>query len=470
MEYSDNNLRQLFVGVEQSVPLLDGRERTYVNFDNAATTPPFKSVVESIDSMLPYYAGVHRGTGFKSMLSTEVFDCCRSVVSDFLGADPRDHVVIFVRNTTDAVNKLAHHIQLQPDERVLTTIIEHHSNLLPWSILQKVEYLITTDEFGIPDFTHMEEILLKHKGKVKLVAVCGASNVTGCIPPHTYIAGMAHKYDAFFFIDAAQLAAHRKIDMGPPGGKESIDFVAFSGHKLYAPFGAGALIGPRDFFKRLHPDVVGGGAVELVTLEDVTWASLPEKEEAGTPNLIGILAMARALQQLNEIGFDVITAHEEKIVNYALERLKTIPQVQIFGNPGPCPSGKRSAVIPIAVQGIPHSKLAAILGYEWGIGVRHGCFCAHPYIIRLLNITEQQLDEYRRHIRDGKHDQLPGFVRLSFALYNTIEEIDYLIHALEEIIAKGPRAVYEEDPSTGEFVPHDYRYDFKRYFPVSTNK
>lgn len=460
------DFRNLFIGIDQKIPLLDGSVRLYTNFDNAATTPSFRAVNDAVNKMLPYYAGVHRGTGFKSLLSTFVFDTCREIVSRFVSADHNYHVVIFSRHTTDAINKVCHHLDLQPDEKVLTTVMEHHSNLLPWIQRGQVDVFNTTDEHGIADFQSLEKKLEQHRGKVRLVAITGTSNVTGCIPPIYEIARTAHAYDAMVLVDAAQLAAHRPIIMGSQGKPESIDFVAFSAHKMYAPFGSGALIGPRDFFRKHPPDIVGGGAVELVTLDEIFWTEPPEKEEAGTPNLLGIVALAAAIKTLMTVSFDSIIRHEHLLTQRLLEGLHKVPHIKIYGYPDFCPAERRSAVVPIIADNIDHSLLAAILGYEWGIGVRHGCFCAHPYILHLFHIDDKALQAYKKQIALGDHRNLPGFVRISLALYNTIEEIDYFIEAMNSIVTKGPSANYIEDPRTGEYHPQGFSYNFPDYSPV----
>lgn len=462
------NPRELFIGVDQQVPLLNGTFRTYVNFDNAATTPPFRSVVEAIESILPFYAGVHRGTGFKSLFSTQLYEHCRQIVARFVNADPQRQVVIFTRNTTDAINQICHHLVLQPDEFVLTTVMEHHSDLLPWWLRGQVDYVRITDDVGALDINHLQQKLEQHKGKVRLVAICGASNVTGFVPPIAQIARLVHSYDALLLIDAAQLVAHRRVNMNPPATEEAIDFLAFSAHKMYAPFGIGVIVGPKTFFENRHPAIVGGGTIEFVTLEEVEWAEPPEKEEPGTPNLIGVVALTKAIEMLLQIGFPYIEEHERQLTSYFLQQLREIPEVIIYGDSDPQLRIDRIGVIPINLQQMEHGLLASILGYEWGIGVRHGCFCAHPYIMSLLKLSRAEIQYYRqkRHQKDLKG--IPGFVRISLGLYNTIEEIDYFIEALQHIIRTGPQARYRFVPQTGEYFPENFNYNFSVHFPFKT--
>jgi cysteine desulfurase/selenocysteine lyase len=452
--------RDLFVGLDEEAPLFDGSRRTYVNLDNAATTPPFRAVIEHLNQCVQWYSSVHRGTGFKSLVSTHAFGRCRQRVSEFLGADPNYHAVVFCSNATDAINRLCCRMQLNGDDVVLATIIEHHSNLLPWRFQARMDHVKATWPDGSLDLDHLEERLRHHKGKVRLVAVTGASNVTGTLPPLREIARVVHEHGAQLLVDASQLVAHRRIVMGESSDPGRIDFLAFSGHKMYAPFGSGGLVGPRAFFEQGRPDFVGGGAIDLVTLDDVEWADLPDKEEAGTPNLIGICAMAKAAETLESLGMDNVAAHEKSLTRYALDRLGRTGGIRVFGTIDPADDEKRLGVIPLLAEGYTHGHLAAILGYEWGIGVRNGCFCAQPYVGHLLGISEEEFQRFLDASRNGQRGERPGFVRVSLALYNTEREIDYLAEALESILAHGPKGSYELDPKTHEYAPVGFSYDF----------
>ncbi len=315
------DLRREIVGIDTTVPLLDGTERRYVFLDNAASTPSFRPVLRCVEEFLPWYSGVHRGTGFKSLLATEVFDAAHDVVGAFVGADPETQTVIFMKNTTDCINKLANRAGLRPDDVVITTLMEHHSNDLPWRKHCRVIHLGVTEEGG-PDPGQLRRLLAEHTGRVKFVAITGASNISGvCTPVHD-IARWTHEAGARIVVDAAQLAPHRRVDMLPDDDPGHLDFVALSAHKMYAPFGTGALIGPKEFFENGEPDVVGGGVVEIVTLDHVEWNHPPHKEEAGTPNVIGGVALAAAIGVLQAVGMDAIAAHETALLEYAYAKLK----------------------------------------------------------------------------------------------------------------------------------------------------
>jgi cysteine desulfurase/selenocysteine lyase len=468
---SIDEMRRAVAGLDREVPLLDGKSHVYVNLDNAATTPPFYAVLRAVEDFAEWYSSVHRGAGFKSLLSTHVYERCRSVVAEFVGADLSHHAIIFTQNATDSLNKLCQRLILAPDEVILTTLMEHHSNLLPWRFRSarhcegQLDYVRIVREDGSLDLDHLVECLRKHNGRVRLVTVTGASNVTGFLPPIHEFARLAHAYGAQILVDAAQLIAHRRISLGAPDDPERIDFLAFSGHKIYAPFGTGVLIGPKEFFETGIPSSVGGGTVEIVAPDDIEWADVPEKEEAGTPNLLGALALARAIELLSTIGMDAVEEHERELTSYALARLGEIDGISIYGDSDPRLPRPRVGVIPIIAEGVHHALLAAALGYEWGIGVRHGCFCAQPYVMSLLGLTAREVEALLERVRAGDRSGLPGFVRVSLALYNTLEEIDYLAQALKEIRAHGPRGRYVVNRATGEYRPENSPLDFSTYFP-----
>jgi cysteine desulfurase / selenocysteine lyase len=459
MQPSTREFSDLFVGLDTSTPLLDGTSRRYVNLDNAATTPPFRAVVEHVERCSEWYSSVHRGTGYKSVVSTRALDLARERVTRFLGADPNYHVVIFCGYTTDALNRLCHRFPPDDNAVCLTTILEHHSNLLPWRFHGKIDHIRTKVPCGMLDLEDLENKLRHYNGRVRLVAVTGASNVTGLMPPLPLIARLAHQYGARFLVDASQLAAHRAIHMGRGDDPERIDFLALSGHKMHAPFGTGVLVGPRDFFDQGPPAVLGGGAVDIVTLDDVEWTHLPDREEAGTPNLLGIRAVAKAIEVLESIGMERIASHERELTARTILRLKKIPGIRIYGGCDLIDNTDRLAVIPLQSEKYHHALLAAILSYEWGIGVRSGCFCAHPYVEALLGIADEELAKLREQVRNGDHRNLPGFVRVSLGLYNTNEDVEYLATALETIHSEGPRGKYRQEPTTGDFVPDGFSYD-----------
>jgi selenocysteine lyase/cysteine desulfurase len=235
---------------------------------------------------------------------------------------------------------------------------------------------------------------------------------------------------------------------------------------MYAPYGTGALVGPTEIFARGTPDLVGGGTVACVTLEDVRWASPPGRDEAGSPNVVGAVAMAQAVLSLQEIGMDVLARHEAELTAHALRRLSEIGGVEVYGLTDPDQAAGRLGVVPFNVRGVAHHKVAAVLSFEGGIGVRNGCFCAHPYILYLLKVSGREAMRHQQDIIDGRRASLPGLVRISFGCYNTIEEVDHTVDVLAGIAAGDIEGEYEQDPGSGDYWPRGYEPEYGRYFAL----
>jgi selenocysteine lyase/cysteine desulfurase len=244
-----------------------------------------------------------------------------------------------------------------------------------------------------------------------------------------------------------------------------IDYLVFSAHKMYAPYGTGVLVGKKGIFLQGAPDLVGGGTVDVVTPDRVDWAGLPDKEEAGSPNVIGAVALAKTILCLQEIGMDALVAHECRLTGYLLQRLAALPAVKVYGISDPERAAEKTGVIPFAVAGLSHMLVAAILSAESGIGVRNGSFCAQPYIRHLLQIDPNQTEI---HCDDTSQirSQMPGLVRVSFGCYNTEAEIDYLIEALERIAKRRYQGKYRFDSATGSFAPREFAPPVSAYFSL----
>ncbi len=426
------------------MPCLDGIERPYRDLDCAASTPATERVAARVQSFLPWYSSVHRGAGMKSRLATSAYEAARDQVLTFAGRrHPRGHdVAILLRNTTEALNHLAYRLRLAPDDVVVTTVVEHHANLLPWGRVATRRFVECAADgtFGLDDVTRA----LDDGRRPSLLALSGASNVTGWLPPVAEICAAAHERGVPVVLDAAQLAPHRPLPTGP-------DFLAFSGHKLYAPFGAGTLIGPRATFADGDPFLAGGGAVDLVDIDEVIWTEPPEREEAGSPNVIGAVAFGEALVELGEIGWDAIVAHERALARRLRSGLAAIDGITLLG---PGLDTDTLAVGTFTVEGLHHALVAARLSAEWGIGVRHGCFCAHPYLLRLLGVGPEAVAEARRQVLAGHRAAIPGAVRASCGLGTSEEDVDALLSAVAEIAGGSASPVlYEQDPATGDFWP-----------------
>jgi selenocysteine lyase/cysteine desulfurase len=431
-------------GIE--VPLADGTQRRYVNLDCAASTQALEVVVTAVNDVLPWYSSVHRGAGHLSQVSTRLYEAARQAVGTFVGARPDDSVV-FVRNTTDAINHLAACLRIPAGATVLTTEIEHHANMLPWRRLGPVEHLPPPRS---PEalLASMEAALRSAGGRVAVVAVTGASNVTGEVMPVAEMARIAHAHGAIISVDAAQLAPHRTIDMAAMG----VDCLALSGHKMYAPFGTGALVVRTALVADAEPLLAGGGAVDFVTVDDVLWTGMPDRLEAGSPNVIGAIALGVAATTLSAVGMDNIAEHERDLlarVDAGFANLRGVTRLRLWDGP----DVDRLGVVTFTVDGLHHALVAAALSAEHAIGVRHGCFCAHPYITHLLGIDAAAADSVRSSLRRGERAGIPGAVRASFGIGTTERDIDAFIVAMAELMERGPRLAYAQDEHTGDFLP-----------------
>ena len=435
-----SSLPRSLVGDGVAVPCLDGRDRPYLNLDAAASTNALPAVGEAVQAFLPWYSSVHRGAGYKSRQATSAYEQARMAALQFAGRHPDgDDVAVICRNTTEAINHLAYRLRLEPDDVVVTTVVEHHANLLPWSRLCRRRY-VECDRHGTfsPD---QVAAAIDEGPPPRLVALTGASNVSGWEPDLAAIIELAHARGVPVLVDGAQLAPHGPLPA-------AADFVAWSGHKMYAPFGSGILIGPRRTFAEGDPFLAGGGAVDLVDLDEVAWTDPPEREEAGSPNVIGAVALHAAIDELTAIGWAEIGAHDIELAHRLRAGLAAIDGVRLLG-----PGDTRLPLAAFNIDRVPHPLVAARLSAEHGIGVRHGCFCAHPYLMRLLDLSHDEIDAYRHAVRAGDKRNIPGAVRASGGINTTTEDIDRFLGAVEQIIGTDPPVPYTQDPSTGDYWP-----------------
>src|SRR5918999_2025688 len=416
--------RLRLVGADVEVPIVPRGSTRYVNLDYAASAPALQAVHDAVEELLGWYSSVHRGAGFKSRASTAAYEGARESIRFFVNARD-DAAVIITRNTTDSINLLAG--TLPPGTHVVAFAGEHHANLLPWKRIG-VRYL-PVPESPAAALASLAATLeeLPHCEDPHLVAVTGASNVTGEIWPLAEIARVAHDNGARLLVDAAQLAPHAPIDMQ----RDAIDFLALSGHKLYAPYGAGALVGKRDWLSAGDPFLRGGGAVKLVTVDETLWADLPDRQEAGSPNVVGAVALGVACDTLAGVGVERIAGEEAELMTYARERLGAIQGFEhyhVWGSDHP-----RVGLLTFNLRGTPYDMLAAVLSAEHGSGIRHGCFCAHPLMIRLVQVADAEVHRLMEETRAGHHERLPGAARMSLGLGSTRTDIDALADALSSI-------------------------------------
>jgi selenocysteine lyase/cysteine desulfurase len=434
------------LGRDVTVPLVTGGEVTYAALDHAASAPALQRVWDDIAAYAPYYGSVHRGAGYLSQLSTDLFEQSRETVARFLGCRPEDEVV-FTRSTTDSLNLLA--AALPAGTRVFVFETEHHAALLPWQRADgaAVTYLPAprTPEQAVAAL----DVALHGAPKgPKLVCVTGASNVTGEIWPVRELAAAAHRHGARIVLDAAQLAPHHPVDIAAL----DVDWVAFSGHKLYAPFGAGVLAGRADWLREAEPYLAGGGATRKVARSgdriEVEWHEGAARHEAGSPNVIGVYAIASACKALTEAGFDALVARERDLLSRLRAGLAAIPAVRVLSLFGE--TSARVGVLSFVVQGWNSSHFAAALSAEYGIGVRDGLFCAHPLVRTLLGSEPDEPGEC------GAPDAAPGeqalnAIRVSFGVGTPDEHISRFLAAVGTLVRDG--AAWRYRTENGRCVP-----------------
>ncbi|MFE9455425.1 aminotransferase class V-fold PLP-dependent enzyme [Streptomyces californicus] len=433
------------LGQDVTVPLVTGGEVVYAALDYAASAPALQRVWDDVAAYAPYYGSVHRGAGYLSQLSTDLFENSRRTVAEFLGCRADDQVV-FTRSTTDSLNLLA--AALPADCQVFVYETEHHASLLPWRDA-RVTYLDAPRTPAQAVETLERALADRDPYGPALVCVTGASNVTGELWPVKELAAAAHAHGARIVLDAAQLAPHHPVDIA----ELDVDWVAFSGHKLYAPFGSGVLAGRADWLRGAEPYLAGGGASRKVSRRadggvDVDWHTTAARHEAGSPNVIGVYSIASACKALTEAGFDNLVAREQELVSRVRDGLAEVPEVQVlslFGDDAP-----RVGVISFVVRGWNSSHFAAALSAEYGIGVRDGLFCAHPLVRTLLGSDPQDPGEC------GAPEAEPGerslnAIRVSFGAGTPDEHIDRFLRAVSELVRDGARWNYRTED--GRCVP-----------------
>ncbi len=429
------------VGDGALVPCVDGQDRPYLSCDAAASTPALPAVVAAVEGFLPWYSSVHRGAGYKSQRATEAYEGARETALRFAGREGDDDVAIICRNTTEAINHLAYRLRFSAGDVVVTTVVEHHANMLPWSRAARCRYVECGRDgtFGAGDVARALEVTRRPGSSPSRVP---PTSPAGCRRWTSWWS--AHDRGVPVLVDAAQLAPHRPLPTGT-------DFIVWSGHKMYAPFRCRRAHGPRRAFAEGDPFLVGGGAVDLVDLDQVAWTEPPDREEAGSPNVVGAVALAAAIDQLGAVGWEALTGHDRELAGALRRGLAAIPGVRLLG---PDLGTETLPVATFTVDGISHALVAARLSAEDAVAVRHGCFCAHPYLMRLLGLGKAQVEEYRQQVRRGDRRQMPGAVRASLGVNSSLADIERLCAAVARLASLGPAPVsYVQDPRSGDFSP-----------------
>ena len=424
-KYTIDNIRNYVVGVDEPVELEDGTSRPVINFDNAATTPALRPVMDEVDSKLETYGSIGRGFSIKSNISTEIYQNTREKVLNFVHADPETYTCVYVNNTTDGLNKLASALVESENDLVLATRIEHHANDLSWRERCKVIYAEVDDQ-GRVMYDDMERLLNENPG-VKYVTVTAASNVTGYVTDVHRVAKMAHAHGAKIIVDGAQIVAHRAFSMLGDTPEENIDFLVFSAHKMYSPYGGGAIVGLTEVLNEHMPEFYGGGIVDIVSDNSVAYKDAPELYEAGSPNYPGVVGLGVAIDVLNEVGFDAISDHEQVLVRKMIDGLKQFDNVIIYGDTEDI--SDRVGVVTFNFTNLNSLFLAGRLK-DLGVATRRGAFCAHPYVWRMMGIDDSETEGFI----GCDSSKTPGMIRVSFGIYNTEEEVDEFLQILSKAI------------------------------------
>lgn len=401
MSYNVEEIRQDFPILQREVY---GRPLIYL--DNAATTQKPRSVVEAISN--EYYstnANVHRGVHFLSQKATDLHEAARERVRQFINARSTAEV-LFTRGTTESLNLVASSFGeafLKEGDEVIVSVMEHHSDIVPWQLLRErkgiVIRVIPMDDSGRLDLEAYERLFSE---RTRLVCVAHVSNVLGTVNPVKQMAAMAHAHGAYMLVDGAQSIPHFKVDVQDL----DCDFLTFSGHKIYGPTGIGVLYGRESLLEKMPPYQGGGEMIARVTFEHTTYERLPYKFEAGTPDYVGTHALAAAIDYVEALGMDEIAAHEHRLTQYAMERLGAIKDMHLYGT-----TPDKDAVVAFNVGNIHPLDLGTLLD-RLGIAIRTGHHCAQPLMQRC---------------------GVEGMARASFALYNTMDEIDKLAEGIERV-------------------------------------
>ncbi len=391
--------------LKKDFPLLENRDIVYLD-SGATSQKPYKVIEKVKEFYEKYNANPHRGAYSLSIEATEMYEKARDKVQKFINAKYREEI-IFSKNATESLNLIAYSYgldNLKNDDEIVLSIMEHHSNLVPWQKVSKVtgsklKYMYINDEFEIPD----EEIEEKITDRTKVVAITHVSNALGTINNLEKIITIAHKKGSVVVVDASQSIPHMQIDVQ----KLDADFLVFSGHKMLSPLGVGVLYGKKEILNNMNPFLMGGDMIEYVYEEDTTFASLPNKFEAGTQNVEGVVGLGAAIDYIEEIGYDKIQKEENKLMAYAREELAKLDFLSLYMTPN---IEKHSSVISFNIKGVHPHDVSTILDSK-RVCVRSGNHCAQP-LMRYLKIDST--------------------CRASFYFYNTREDVDRLVCALKE--------------------------------------
>lgn len=452
-----------FIGLDTQYYNAQQQLQTRIHLDGAASPLAAKAGLDMVEALLPHYSNTHSYVHNSAKITTQALAWAHETVINYVGANSHEYAAVFAgAGTTAAINRVARGLaMLRPDRKViLVSSMEHHANDLPHRQFgNKVVYLplceseaSNSNQLGAVDLLKLEELCQQHQHDINYIAVSWVSNVTGIRNPLKEIVKIAHQYGIFILLDAAQSVAHGATDLD----ELNVDFLVFSGHKVYCPMAPGVLVAKRSILDRLVGQDLGGGSVSTVSHYDFEFvADSSEKEESGTPNIVGAIALAAVLNELMAFGLNNIEQKDRALMLYLKSQLSSMDEITVYGDP----NLERTGALAFNHKRIDHGLLAAILNDYYGIAVRNECFCAHPYVSSLLKEELWQLDlaDIEENQQEAFINRKRGMVRASLSLYNTKKDVDALISAISEI------NLTLESHSNNYIANNDGSYQHKSY-------
>lgn len=474
-----DRIRGDFIGLDTTYTTATGDSSRRVYLDSTASTLMMRAPFQMLNQFLEHYANTHSIMHYSAKIATTQYNWAHERILRFLGADPDRYTCFFTGSgTTAGVNRMARvfsHLRPEKDQAIIS-IMEHHSNDLPHRKHMHEVIHVPVDSVNermmCVSLPELERALDEADGRVNYVSMTAVSNVTGIRNPVREITRLAHKYGALVMIDGAQSVAHLPTDMCPADDPDAwIDALVFSGHKTYMPGSPGVVVARKDHLSAIEPEEVGGGMVDRVLeTKYVVKDSFPDREEAGTPNIPGAIALAGVIEIMDRVGMDLLVEEEDELLVYALQKMQDIPGMVIYGDTdiNVCP---RAASISFNIKGMDHGLVAAILNDYYNVAVRNQCFCAHPYVKEMM-IDDLEEEFGRINFLEMGPEFLikAGMVRASFGIYSTRGDVDILVDSLRDLVKKQDfySPMYEPDDE-GDYHHKTYEFDCRDCFDVQSS-
>jgi len=474
-----NKIQDDFIGLDTKYKLADGTISPRIYLDSTASTLMMGAAFRASKKFLNHYSNTHSLLHFSARISTKTYEWIHSKILDFVKADQNEYTSFFMGSgVTAGMNRIAKTLKRLRPERdiVLVSMMEHHSNDLPHrkhgGKVIHVPLEKNHQMAGKINTEILEKYLEKFSDRINYVSITGLSNVTGIINSINKIAKIVHKYNVYLIVDAAQMAAHVPIKMSGFNDKsKEIDVLLFSGHKTYAPGSPGVIIARKSFLSAIEPEDVGGGMVDKVYPDNYfVTKKFPDREEAGTPNILGAITLGASIHILDTIGMKNILEEDKNLIQYTMDELTKYKGIHIYGDTDikNCP---RAGTISFNIKNMDHGLVAAILNDYFNIAVRNECFCAHPYVQEMLSAThKKELDdcEFKDNNLSWKMEPWMGMVRISFGIYNNKRDVDILISSIDKIIKNKKK--YQDQyciNSNGDYKHINFKFSSNDFFSLT---